>query len=85
MKSGSMHKYSIEGLEIIANNIRQAIISMLLEAGSGHSAGPLGEADIYTALYFDILKHNPKDPEWNERDILLQKPNVLFWLGSFEV
>src|SRR3990167_5967518 len=43
---------------------------MLLEAGSGHSAGPLGMADVFTALYFSILKHNPKDPEWDERDRL---------------
>ena len=45
---------------------------MLERAGSGHSAGPLGEADIYAALYFSILKHDPKKPDWEERDILLQ-------------
>ena len=66
-----MGKYSIEQLEIIANNIREDIISMLVEAGSGHSAGPLGLADIFTALYFDILNHDPKNPDWDERDILL--------------
>ena len=44
---------------------------MLVEAGSGHSAGPLGLADIFTALYFDIMKHNPERPDWSERDILL--------------
>jgi transketolase len=44
---------------------------MLEHAGSGHSAGPLGLADIFTALYFDVLKQNPKDPDWAERDILL--------------
>lgn len=44
---------------------------MLEAAKSGHSAGPLGLADIFTALYFDILKHNPKKPDWDERDILL--------------
>lgn len=63
--------FSIEELELKANDIRQDIIKMLLEAGSGHSAGPLGLADIFTALYFNILKHNPKDPDWDERDILL--------------
>ena len=41
---------------------------MLLEAGSGHSAGPLGMADVFTALYFHILNHDPKNPEWEERD-----------------
>jgi len=44
---------------------------MLEHAGSGHSAGPLGLADIFTALYFDILKYDPKQPNWEERDILL--------------
>lgn len=44
---------------------------MLLAAGSGHSAGPLGLADIFTALYFNIMKHDPKDPDWSERDILI--------------
>lgn len=63
--------YSIKDLEIIANAIRQDIIKMLLEAGSGHSAGPLDLADIFTALYFDILKHDPKKPNWDQRDILL--------------
>lgn len=63
--------YSIEELELKANDIRQDIIRMLEHAGSGHSAGPLGLADIFTALYFDILKHDPKKPDWEQRDILL--------------
>jgi transketolase len=44
---------------------------MLEEAGSGHSAGPLGMADIYAALYFKILNHDPKKPDWEERDRLV--------------
>ena len=63
--------HTIEDLELIAVEIRQDIIKMLLQAGSGHSAGPLGLADIFTALYFDILKHDPKNPDWEERDMLL--------------
>ena len=55
-------------LELKANRIRQDIISMLVEAGSGHTAGPLGMADIFTALYFGILQHDPKNPDWEERD-----------------
>ncbi len=58
-------------LELTANTIRQDIIKMLVEAGSGHSAGPLGMADILTALYFEIMKHDPKRPDWPERDILI--------------
>lgn len=66
-----MQKLPIERLETIANDIRQDIIRMLEHAGSGHSAGPLGLADIFTALYFDVMKHDPKNPDWDERDILL--------------
>ncbi len=62
---------SIPELEETANEIRKSIIKMLEKAGSGHSAGPLGLADIFTALYFDVLKHDPKKPDWEERDILL--------------
>ena len=62
---------NIDELETIANDIRQDIIKMLLAAGSGHSAGPLGLADIFTALYFNILKHDPHNPDWEDRDILL--------------
>lgn len=62
---------SISELELKANDIREDIIRMLEHAGSGHSAGPLGLADIFAALYFDVLNHNPKKPDWDERDILL--------------
>src|SRR5579859_2672345 len=64
-------KHTIEELELTANNIRQDIIKMLLSAGSGHSAGPLGMADIFTALYFEIMNHDPKKPFWEERDRLI--------------
>lgn len=58
-------------LEKKANDIRESIITMLLEAKSGHTAGPLGMADVFTAFYFHILKHDPKKPDWNERDLLV--------------
>ena len=64
-------KLPLERLETIANDIREDIIRMLEHAGSGHSAGPLGLADIFTALYFDIMKYDPKNPAWDERDIFL--------------
>ncbi len=66
-----LKKYSLIELEQLANSIRKDIITMLEHAGSGHSAGPLGLADIFTALYFDILRYDPKKPNWNERDIVL--------------
>ena len=61
----------IEKLEEKANAIRISIIEMLLEAGSGHTAGPLDMADIFTVLFFHTLRHNPKKPEWSERDRLV--------------
>ncbi|HEY4715388.1 MAG TPA: transketolase [Candidatus Paceibacterota bacterium] len=61
----------IKELELTANKIRQTIIEMLVEAGAGHSAGPLGMADVFTALYFHTLKHDPKNPTWAERDRLI--------------
>ena len=61
----------IEDLELKANDIRKSIIEMLLEAGSGHTAGPLGMADIFTIFYFHVLKHDPKNPMWEERDRLI--------------
>lgn len=64
-------KLTLEELELKANDIRQDIIKSLEHAGSGHSAGPLGLADIFTALYFDVMKHDPKNPDWDQRDILL--------------
>ncbi|MEX2013329.1 MAG: transketolase [Parcubacteria group bacterium] len=54
-----------------ANNIRISLIEALILAGSGHTAGPLDMADIFTVLYFHTLKHNPKEPEWSERDRLV--------------
>lgn len=58
-------------LETQANEIRQSIIEMLVAAGSGHTAGPLDMADVFTALYFHIMKHNPQNPAWVERDRLV--------------
>lgn len=58
-------------LEKKANKIRQLIIEMLVEAKSGHSGGPLGMADIFSAMYFHVLKHDPKKPEWLDRDRLV--------------
>ncbi len=61
----------IKELEMKANGIRESIIEMLVEAKSGHTAGPLGMADIFTLLYFHTLKHNPKEPDWMNRDRLV--------------
>jgi len=58
----------IKILKTKANAIRANIIKMLAEAGSGHSAGPLGMADVFSALYFNVLQHDPKRPNARERD-----------------
>lgn len=66
-----MNKLSINELKYKSNDIRQDIISMLLEAKSGHSAGPLGMADVFASLYFNVMNHNPQDPKWDARDYLV--------------
>lgn len=67
-----MKQLSLIEMQLKAEDIRRDIIRMLEHAGSGHPGGSLGQADIYTALYFAIMKHDPKNPDWEERDILLQ-------------
>lgn len=63
-----LHDEKIKELEEKAQTIRESIIEMLISAGSGHTAGPLGMTDIFTLLYFHALKHDPKNPEWSDRD-----------------
>jgi transketolase len=60
----------LEDLDKKATQIRRDIIKTLLAAGSGHSAGPMGSADIFTALYFDVMTQDPKKPDWEDRDRL---------------
>ena len=66
-----LHEDKIKFLEEKANKIRESIIEMLVEAGSGHTAGPLGMADVFTAFYFHILNHDSQNPNWPERDRLV--------------
>lgn len=71
MTGSNLTDEKIKFLEEKAKEIRISIIESLVSAGSGHSAGPLGMADIFTALYFYILRHDPKKPDWEERDRLV--------------
>ncbi len=66
-----LHEKKLKSLEEKAVVLRQEVIEMVSRAGSGHIAGPLGMADIFSALYFHVLKHNPKRPNWPERDRLI--------------
>jgi len=59
---------SIEEMEAMAKKLRRHIISMTGTAGSGHPGGSLSAVEIVTALYFGLLRHNPKDPQWADRD-----------------
>ncbi len=66
-----IHDEKLKDLELKATQARELVIETLLEAGSGHSAGPLGMADIFIAFYFHILNHDPKNPDWADRDRLI--------------
>jgi transketolase len=66
-----MENLTLNELKYKANDIREDIINMLLAAGSGHSAGPLDMADVFAALYFGVLNHDPKNPQWEGRDYLV--------------
>jgi len=61
----------LKELELIANKLRQHVITMVATAKSGHQGGPLGMADVFTALYFHHLNHDPKNPEMEDRDRLI--------------
>jgi transketolase len=67
----NLHDDRVRELEDKAMEIREDIIDMLVEAGSGHSAGPLGTTEIFTALYFHIMEHKPENPAWEDRDRLI--------------
>src|SRR5580692_5180671 len=69
-----MHSLSAENLtelKLKANDVRQGIIRSLLAAGSGHSAGPLDMSDVFAALYGHLMRHDPSNPQWPDRDRLL--------------
>ena len=66
-----LEEQKIKFLEEIAARIRYDTVEMVISAGSGHIAGPLDMADIFTAMYFHILRHDPKKPDWPERDRLI--------------
>jgi transketolase len=68
LSSSSAKKLSIDEMKAVAKRIRRDIITMIGTAGSGHPGGSLSAVEILTALYFKVLRHNPADPQWAERD-----------------
>lgn len=68
---GELHEDKIKQLELIANDLRQDVIKYVSAAKSGHIGGPLGMADVFAAMYFHILRHDPKNPKWPDRDRLV--------------
>lgn len=66
-----LHPDKLSKLEVVANDMRETILDMLINAGSGHTAGALGMADVFAVLYFHAMRHDPKNPEWTDRDRLI--------------
>ncbi len=67
----SLTEEKLKSMELTANRLREDVIRMVSHAGSGHIAGPLDMAEIFTAFYFHILNHDPKQPNWPDRDRLV--------------
>lgn len=66
-----MKKYTLEELADISKEVRNNVIKMILKAGMGHPAGSLGMVDVITALYGAVLRHDPDNPKWEDRDRLI--------------
>ena len=65
----SAHKIeSIAELKRLANRLRIDIVKMIAAAGNGHPGGSLSEVELLSALYFRVLRHNPRNPNWQDRD-----------------
>ena len=67
----SLTEEKLKVLELTANRLREDVITMVSRAGSGHVGGALGMADIFAAFYFHVLHHDPKKPDWSDRDRLV--------------
>jgi transketolase len=63
-----MKSPSVADMETVAKQVRRHIISMTGRAGSGHPGGSLSAVEVVTTLYFRVLRHDPKHPDWPDRD-----------------
>jgi transketolase len=68
LRTGAKFDLSVPELEKMAKQLRRHVIQMIATAGSGHPGGSLSAADIVTALYFNVLRHDPKNQQWSDRD-----------------
>ena len=68
MASGNKFDLPVADLNEMAKKLRRHVITMIATAGSGHPGGSLSAADIITALYFKVMRYNPEDPHWSDRD-----------------
>jgi len=66
--SSPQPKKSIKELEEISSTTRKLILETLAEAKSGHPGGSLSAVEILVALYYDVMRHDPKNPKWPDRD-----------------
>src|SRR6478672_11265371 len=55
-------------LAAIAKRMRRTAIEMITEAGSGHPGGSLSATEIVVTLFFDVMRHDPANPKWPDRD-----------------
>ncbi len=67
----SLTDKQLQSLATMATRLREDVIKMVSHAGSGHIAGPLDMAEVFAAMYFHILRHDPKKPHWPDRDRLV--------------
>ena len=68
LEQDKLPNLSIQAMQPIARKIRRDIINMIGTAASGHPGGSLSSVEILTALYFKVLRHNPQNPLWEDRD-----------------
>ena len=67
-ENSTMNKMSVEEIKALIKTIRRDIVEMTTAAKSGHPGGSLSAVEIVTAFYFAIMNHDPKNPEWEDRD-----------------
>jgi transketolase len=61
-------EHTLEELQVLAKRIRREIVQMIGEAKSGHPGGSLSAVEILVTLFFDVMRHDPSNPRWPDRD-----------------